>query len=67
MADIDQAATGEIVKFTARSPRGDNWMRGYCGSIEVSFDLPSDAQKARDFRETAKVAKMTIFDLSKLN
>jgi hypothetical protein len=63
MADIDQAATGDSVQFTASSPKGDDWMRLRCGSIDVSFDLPSEASEAKAFKEAAKAAGLTVLDL----
>ena len=68
MADIDQAATGDEVQFTASSPKGDEWMRLRCGSIDVSFDLRSEALEAKAFKEAAEAAGLIIFNLaSKLN
>ncbi len=63
MADIDQAATGDSVQFTASSPKGDDWMRLRCGGIDVSFDLPSKALEAKAFRDAAEAAGMAVLDL----
>jgi len=63
VADIGQSATGETVRFIAASPRGDDWMRMRCKSIDISFDLPSEAATAKAFRDAALAARLVIADL----
>jgi hypothetical protein len=63
MADIHQSATGESVRFMAGSPKGDDWMRARCESIDVSFNLPSEAEAAKAFRDSLIAAKLTITNL----
>ena len=65
MADIDQFAneSGDGVRFSASSPRGDTWMRVNWGDIDVSFDGP-DLSGAKAFRDAAVEAGLTIRDLS---
>jgi hypothetical protein len=65
MADIDQSAneSADDVRFTAISPRGDDWMTVYRGTIDVSFDR-SEASEARAFGDAAVEAGFTIRDLN---
>jgi hypothetical protein len=65
MADIDQdAPTDSTVRFTARSVKGDEWMRLHYDSIEVTFELPSEVSEAQIFKNAANLARLKIADLA---
>lgn len=63
MNDITQSVAGNEVKFSPSSNAADDWMRErykLTGDVILIFELPEEADLARDFRDAASAANFTI-------
>jgi hypothetical protein len=63
MADISEIQEHDRITFSSSTARADEWMILNYALTELIFGLPSEADKALEFKNHAEREQLTIEDL----